>query len=342
MTRSSNRTLAGILAAVLALTVFAAGAGAKDFYKMSTLGPGSSPYLVMTTFANIINKKLPDVEIQVNATGVATRHAMETARGETDLFMTAPIIQTFMRKQQAMFKKVDAAPELATKLRSILMFPIGLYHVTVYADSGIETLEDIKGKKVFLGPPGGAALRVATQLVKGATGYEPGKDFESVKLGWDAAGAAFQDRRIDVYINPTNPPSPVIQQVALTNEIRFLSLSEAALASEPVRKLIERPGGLLGEIPAGVYGKNQVNDGPAVTIGAIVGIATRADMPDDVIYDMAKAFWEGASEMQDTAPWMREIALDKALDEANIPLHPGALRYYREAGLAVPERLVAK
>ena len=342
MIATRKRTLAALAAGMLAAAVFAAAATAKDFYKMSTLGPGSSPYLVMTTFANIVNKKLPDLEIQVNATGVATRHAMETARGEIDLFMTAPIIQIFMQKQRAMFKKVDAAPELATRLRSILMFPIGLYHVTVYADSGIETLEDIKGRKVFLGPPGGAALRVATQLVKGATGYEPGKDFESVKLGWDAAGAAFQDRRIDVYINPTNPPSPVIQQVALTNEIRFLSLSEAALASEPVRKLIERPGGLLGEIPAGIYGENQVNDGPATTIGAIVGIATRADMPDDVIYDMTRAFWEGAGEMRDTAPWMREIALDKALGEANIPLHPGALRYYREAGLTVPDRLVAK
>jgi hypothetical protein len=328
---------AGAVAATLGL---GATAQAKTFYKMSTLGPGSSPYLVMTTFANIINKKVPDTEIQVNATGVATRHAVEAARGDIDLFMTAPILYDFLRDRKAMYKKVEDGPELVKNLRSIMAFPIGLYHIVVYDDSGITSMDQIKGKKVFLGPPGGSALRTATMIVKGATGLEPGKDFESVKLGWDAAGAAFQDRRIDVYFNPTNPPSPVISQVALTNKIRLLGLDDKGVNSAEIKDLSSRPGGGLGQIAADAYGANQMNSEPATTISSMVGIAIRKGIPEDVVYNMTKAFWAGVKEIEATAPWMREVKLQDALKEMRMPLHAGALRYYREAGLTVPDNLV--
>jgi hypothetical protein len=241
-----------------------------------------------------------------------------------------------------MFKKVKDAPALVKNLRVMLMFDIGLYHVAVYDDSGIRSLKDIKGKKVFLGPPGGAALRVAKTFVKAATGYEAGKDFDSVKLSWDAAGAAFQDRRLDVYINPTNPPSPVIQQVALTNKIRFLPLEDAVFETPAVKKLFKIPGRTRGNIAAKAYGKNQMNAGPTQSMGALVGVATRAGMSADTVYRMTKAFWEGAEEMRSTAPWLREIKLENALSAANIPLHPGAAKYYREIGMKVPEKLLAK
>lgn len=339
LSRRSFATLAaaGALAATLAI---APAADAKTFYKMSTLGPGSSPYLVMTTFANVINQRMADTEIQVNATGVATRHAIEAARGEIDIFMTAPILYDFLRDRKAMYKKVEDGPELVKNLRSIMAFPIGLYHIVVYEDSGIKSLDQIKGKKVFLGPPGGSALRTATMIVKGATGLEPGKDFESVKLGWDAAGSAFQDRRIDVYFNPTNPPSPVISQVALTNKIRLLGLDDKGVNSAEIKDLSSRPGGGLGQIAPDAYGDNQMNADPSTTISSMVGIAIRKGIPDDVVYDMTKSFWEGVKEIEATAPWMREVKLQDAMKEMRMPLHPGALRYYQEVGLTVPDNLV--
>ncbi len=229
-------------------------AGATDFYRLATLGPGSSPYLVMSTFAQLVHEQLPDVEIQVNATGAATQHAIDAAKGDLDFFMWSASVHAYMEQGKAMYAKIPEAPELAKHLRAVFAFPLGLYHITTYADSGIKSLDDIKGKKVFLGPPGGGATAIMQQVVEGATGYKTGEDFESVQLGWDAAAQAFQDGRIDVYINSTNAPSPIIEQMALSRKIRFLGLTDEEMKKPEVAKILGRPGGTLGVIEPGTYG----------------------------------------------------------------------------------------
>lgn len=338
----TKKRIAARLAALAIALVLAGGAEAKQFYKMSTLGPGSSPYVVMTAFAKIINEYLPDMEIQVNATGSATRHAVDAAKGKIDLFMSAPSVHHFMTNRLAMYKKLAEAPELAKNLRGILNFPIGVYHIVVYADSGITSLADVKGKKVYLGPPTGAARVIATSIVEGATGYKAGRDFEAVTMGWSAAGQAFQDRQFDVYINPTNAPSPVISQITLANKIRLLGLSDADFAKPRLAKTMKLPGRTRETIPPGTYGKNQVNTDAVQSIGAWVGIGTRKGMPEDVIYRMTKTFWSHIDEAHAVAKWMKAIRFSTALAEMNMPLHPGALRYYRERGVTVPDRLVPK
>lgn len=81
----------GVLALSAAALSFGAGLshGAQKL-RLSTLGPGSAPYVVMTTFANIVNEHVPDYRIQVNATGAATRHAVETAQGRSEFCLNTP------------------------------------------------------------------------------------------------------------------------------------------------------------------------------------------------------------------------------------------------------------
>jgi TRAP-type uncharacterized transport system substrate-binding protein len=62
-------------------------------------------------------------------------------------------------------------------------------------------------------------------------------------------------------------------------------------------------------------------------------------MDADVVYEVTKAFWEGVAEMETGAPWLRQISLEGALQELNRPLHPGALRYYEEIGMDIPDDL---
>lgn len=337
-----RRSIGLLAAGSFALSLSWTNAEAQNNYRLSTLAPGSSAYLVMSTFADIVGKKMPHTEIKIKADGFATRHAIDAARGETDFILTAPIIQILMSEQKGMFAKIKGAPAMARKLRSILMFDIGLYHITVHEGSGIKTMADIKGKKVFLGPPGGAALRVASIFTKAATGYQPGRDFDVVKLSWTAALAAFADKRIDVYIDPTVAPSPKIQRLAANNKIRFLHIEDEVFETAAMRTLFANPGRTRGLIKPGTYGRNQMNEKPAQSTGAIVGIATRADMPEDVIYAMTKAFWQGVAEMHDSAPWLKSIDRRQALRAANVPLHPGALKYYREIGMKVPAALIAE
>lgn len=337
----------GRLAAVAATATCLAGAAsgsamAKDFYRLSTLGPGSTPYLVMSTFANIVNQALPGMELQVNATGAATAHALETARGRMDFFMSSPTVHAMMMQGTAMYAKITDAKELSAKLRGVFNFPLGYYHIVVYADSGITDLQGVKGKRVFLGPPGGGATVNMAQMLEIVTGYKAGHDYEQVNLGWEAAAQSFQDHHIDVYINPTLPPSPVIQQFALTSKIRLLGLSGKDMASDAFQAFSHRPGGLLDTIPAGTYGENQVNKEDITTVGSMVGIGTRADMPDDVIYKMTKAFWQGVAKERDKTPWLRSVKIENVFRDMNMPVHPGAARYYREAGLTIPDNLMPK
>ncbi len=334
----SFKTLAASLCAGVILTAGATQVQAAENFRMSTLGPGSSPYMVMTHFANTVNKELPEYSIIVNATGVAPKHALDTAKGRGEFFMMSPSIHNFMKSGGGMFGKIKSAPELAQNLRAVFMFPMGLYQGVTYAEDNIQSLQDIKGKRVFAGPPGGVSRRTVETMIRAATGYEPGKDYTSVKLGHESASQAFQDHNIDVLFNATVAPSPVISQVALTNKVRFIGVDLDTFESNPeLQKLISTPGYSIKPLEPGVYGENQVNKEPVYTIGINVGIATNKDLDEEVIYKMTKAYWDGLEEQKASTPWLRNLSLDSVFADMNMPMHPGAARYFREIGMEVPE-----
>ena len=321
-----------ISTAVLALN--SGHAAAKETFRMSTLGPGTSPYMVMTTFANTINKNLPEYSIVVNATGAATKHALDVSKGKADFYMSSPILHQLMSNQLAMYKKIKGVKELSKDLRTIFNFSMGVYHSVVYADSGIESMQGIKGKRVFVGPPGSATRRTVVQMIEAVTGYKADEDYTTVKLGWDAAAQSFQDGNLDVYFNPTNAPSPAISQIALTKKIRFLGIPKDDLeGNEGVAALTKNPGFRITQLKQNTYGENQVNSDDVYTLGVTVGISTNKNIPEETIYKMTKTFWEKITAQYDSAPWLSNISLDKALLDLNMPLHPGAERYYREVGL---------
>ena len=321
------------LVAGAALALGAGAAEAKEFYKMGSLAPGMSPFTVNTAFATIVNKHVKDVQIQVSATGTGIRHQLLVSRGKMDFFMTGPIGQWLMEKQIGPFKKLKNGKELSARLRNIFTYEIGPYHYVTYADSEITKIADLKGRKVFVGPPGGAATRVVTQMVKNQTGMIAGKDFAKINMGWSAAIQAFQDKKFDVLIFPANAPSPAIQQIALSNRLRLLPVDVTKQA-----RLLRTPGRTIRNIDPTLYGKNMVNTEPVTTLGAMVGIGVRANMPEDMVYRITRAFWENIAEVHATAIWMKNtVNLKVALAVVPFGMHPGAARYYREKGLKIPE-----
>ncbi|MGP9535742.1 MULTISPECIES: TAXI family TRAP transporter solute-binding subunit [unclassified Halomonas] len=315
-------------------------ASAAENLRMSTLGPGTSPYIVMNTFATIVNNQLDDYAIQVNATGAATRHAVETAQGRSHFFMSSPNLYHMMITETGPYSSVPGVGNLAENLRTVFNFPMGYYHVATFANSDIESFDDIGGKKVFLGPPGSAAYQTAKLYIEGMTGFEPEEDYDVVSLGWDAAAQSFQDGHIDVYFNPTLPPSPVISQITLTNEIRLLGIPDEKLNDPNMQPVLERPGFRIGEIPVDAYGDGLVNEGNIRSVGITVGLAVNKDVPETAVYDMTKAFWEGLDLRAAQIPVLKNITLDDVFVDINTPLHAGAERYYREVGLEIPEAAV--
>jgi len=325
-------TLALIAGAGVGVAVAAGAAQAKDFYKMGSLAPGMTPFTVNTAFATIVNKHVKDVKIQISATGSGMRHQLLVAKGRMDFFMSSPIGQFLMEKQLGPFKKLTDGKQLSGKLRHIFAYEIGPYHYVTYADSGITRMKQLKGKKVFIGPPGGAATRVVAIMIKSQTGLVAGKDYERLNMGWSAAIQAFQDKKYDVMVIPTNAPSPAIQQIALSNKLRLLSVDVSKQGA-----LLRTPGRTIRSIDPTVYGKNMVTREPVTTLGALVGVGVRADMPADTVYRVTKAFWENIGEATAAAVWMKNaVNLKTALVVVPHGLHPGAARYYKEKGLTIP------
>lgn len=322
--------------ALLAGLVLAAGCGAAqagELYRMGSLAPGMSPFTINTAFANIVNKHVADVELRVSATGTGMGHQLLAARGEMDFFMTSPIGQWLMERQIGPFRKLKNGRELSARLRNIFTYEIGPYHYVTYADSGIAKMADLEGRKVFVGPPGGAATGVVAQMIENQTGLIAGEDFTRVNLGWSAAIQAFQDRKFDVLVFPTNAPSPALQQIALSARLRLLPVDLSRQTG-----LLRTPGRTIRDIDPGVYGRNMVNTEPVPALGAMVGIGVRADMPEEMVYRITRAFWENIAEVHAAAVWMKNtVNLKVALAVSPFGMHPGAARYYREKGLEIPE-----
>ena len=325
-----------LLTGVLVLSI-ATGVQAAKILKMATIAPGSSAYLTMTTMATMINQVQSDMEIKVDATGAATKHMIDLANGKIDMCMTNPVIYFLMKKQKAMYKKLMNAPELSNNLRLLFWFPYGQYHVVTYADAGINQLKDIKGKRVFLGPPGGGAWNAAREWMEVTTGFKPNKDFDNVKGSWSSAFQGFQDRQFDVYVVGGIAPFPQVEQLALTSKLHLLGLTKKEYESnEGAIKATTKVGRELGIIPSGTYGNGVDNKSDIYTLGSVVGVSVNKDMGRDTAYELVKLFWEQTEKSSETHPWLKRLNMNYAVRNGGMLLHPGAAKYYKEQGIEIP------
>jgi TRAP transporter TAXI family solute receptor len=325
-----------VLIGTLVLAMATAAQAAKKL-KMATIAPGSSAYLTMTTMATMINQAQSDLEIKVDATGAATKHMVDLANGKIDMCMTNPVIYSLMKKQKAMYQKLENAPELAKNLRLLFWFPYGQYHVVTYADAGIKELKDIRGKRVFLGPPGGGAWNATREWIEATTGMAPNKDFDNVKGSWSSAFQGFQDRQFDVYVVGGIAPFPQVEQLALTSKLHLLGLTKKEYESNKAAiEATTKPGRELGIIPVGIYGKGVDNKEDVYTLGSVVGVSVNKDMDNDTAYTLTKLFWEQAKKNSKTNPWLKRLSMKYAVQNGGMQLHPGAAKYYKEEGIKIP------
>ena len=319
-----------VLSALAALTLTVGVANAKTKLKMATIEPSLGQAITMATFANVVNAQLDDVEIEVAGGGAATVHQLEAARGNLDMYMVSPSIYHFVSKGIAMYKKQPDAPELSKNLALLMWFPYGQYHYAVRGDSDIHTLDDLEGATVFLGPAGGGAYKAAKGWIEATTGLVAGEDYDAITANWVTGYQSFLDGKIDMYVNGCIDPCQQFIQFTETESVRFIGPEDHS--GEAVQKFL---GNFrqLAEIPTGLY-KTQVNTSPVMSNDTAVGIGVQASLDEDVVYRVTKAFWENLDTITADALWAKALNPEFAAQPlANMPLHPGAARYYREAGI---------
>jgi len=207
-------------------------------------------------------------------------------------------------------------------------------HVVVLADSDIQSLDDLKGKRVGMGQPGGTSMLDA-EILLDAIGLTPGEDFKDFRVKLPAMVDMLKDGQIDAFMWNGSIPLPPIIKLKASHEIRFLPIPTDV--SDTIRARF--PAYSEGDLPANTYA-DQSEAVPSYRLGNVLLI--RADVPEEIVYQATKTVLENLDHMSTVHPAWKRVSPDSILGGFNAPLHPGALRYYREAGVPGIEEFVAR
>lgn len=316
------------------------GAAQAEIIKFECGAPGGLSCVVSQLVAKFAGAD-HGFELQVNEGQTLTKSALLLAYGRLGGAVYPPVAYDSMVKGSRMYKKQgEKATSVAPNLRSLFGFVGGHVHALTYANSGIETFQDLKGKRVFVGPPSGGAVALTTGLIKVASGLEMEKDFEGVKMGWGAGLQAFEDGQFDVFMRPLPLNSALMEQIGLKSDIRLIAMPDGASDSEEWKKYASTPGRLVGEIPANTYAKQVNKDQDITTVMYTMVMGVHKDMDDETAYKLTKSFWENLDEAKKSVMTLAATTADEPFLGLNTPLHPGAAKYYQEKGIEIPSELM--
>ena len=330
------------LTAVAIAAAVASGAhpaSAQGILKADTTGVGGVNHTLFVVLANILQKKA-GINMQVNEGQTLTRSALKLGRGKIDIQPLPPVITPWLRAGTRMYKKApDVAKKAVANIRLIASYGAGVRHYLVWADSGIETFDDLKGKRIFVGPPVGGASVVAMAVLRITAGLKADKDYTQVRLPWNGGIQAMQDGKIDVFIRPAGIGAASIDQLGSKRKFRLLSV-EKYVDKPAFRKYLGGGGRVLRKVPAGTYKNQENNDRDVATDGFRHQLVVHKGLGDELVYKITKTLFESLPEMHKTAVTLKDISLDDTFSLANVPVHPGALKYYNEIGKKVPAALM--
>ncbi|TKW68737.1 MAG: TAXI family TRAP transporter solute-binding subunit [Paracoccus denitrificans] len=211
-------------------------------------------------------------------------------------------------------------------LRAIATLYPETLHIVARADAGIESLADLRGKRVSLDEPGSGTL-VDARLVLDAAGIRDA-DLTLQHLPASRAAVALREGDLDAFFFVGGYPAPAISQLAGQADVTLVPIDGAVADFLTGSDAFF----LRGTVPQGTY-RGIASDVQTLTVGALW--VTSAEQPEDLIHAITRVLWNDNTmhQLRVGHPIGRRIQRENALDGIAIPLHPGAERYYREAGL---------
>jgi TRAP transporter TAXI family solute receptor len=201
------------------------------------------------------------------------------------------------------------------------------FQAIVLVRSGITSIDQLADKRVGVGPragTGGVYIPAIFKLL--------GIPAETEYGSFDAIATKLSAGQLDAFSTLTGAPGSAIEQAAAKNPITFLNLSPEQI--EVIRKAL--PEFSLSKIAAGTY-HSLAKD--YVTIGVYNFAIGRADLPDDLVYQLVKAAFENQPRLVKATSAASETIPQNAVKDTFLPFHPGAVRYYREVGINIPDAL---
>lgn len=327
-----------ILASLLVACATALPASAQTL-SIEGGGSASTTGLLPQAFAPHAAAAGHDIQVVLNQT--LTKSLMKVGAGQLDLAVTPPAAYRAMQRGVGPYKSsADQAKAFSEDVRALFAFQGSTMHPIVWADSGIESWEDLKGKRIFVGPPAGAAAGMTHGYIEVASGMKPDEDYEQVRLPWGQAAQGFRDGQYDMYMAYYPVGSQTITELGLQRPIRILPLPADVHSTEAWQAYGAKSGIQEANIAAGSYGDAVANgDADFVTGATSMMITANAAMDEQTAYDLTKAYMDALPEMKAANALLATQDADNVLFGITAKLHPGASRYYDEQGIAVPDAL---
>jgi TRAP transporter TAXI family solute receptor len=309
---------AGALAASLA---FAGAAQAQQFFRIGTGGTAGTYYPVGGMIANAVSQ--PG---KIIATAQATNGSLANVNGVASGSMEAGFSQSDVATWAYTGTGAFEGKPKVTDLRMIAnLYPESI-HLVVKKGSGIKSVADLKGKRVALDEPGSGTL-IDARMVLAAYGVKE-SDIKPEYIKPNQAGDKLKDGALDAFFFVGGSPAGAIAELASSGAgIELIPL--AGPQAEALRKA--SPFFAVDNIAAGTY-----KDVPAVqTLAVGAQLVTNAKVDTETVYQITKALYSDAAQkaLQAGHAKGKFITKENAVQGVGIPYHPGAEKFYREAGL---------
>lgn len=332
-----KKTLSALLSgAVLALAVSSAVAADKD-YILNTASTGGTYHPVGTAISTLSKiKLLPKQKFSLTAVNSAGSGANVQAMGAGTADFA--ILQGLYGSYAA--TGTGPVSEKQDNIRAVTMLWQNVEQFLVSkADAKTGTMADmvaLKGKGMGMGKKNSGTLGSNKVLLEGL-GLDIEKDFELMYAGYGPTADALANGQIAGAGIPSGPPTGAITKLMAANEGKYTILN---VTKDQAKKM---DGGRDLWTPytlkAGTY---PGQDKDINTVAQPNFLAVNARVDENHVYLLTKTIFENLPFLQAIHPATKAMALDAALAGLPVPLHPGAARYYKEAGLNIPKRLIAK
>jgi hypothetical protein len=308
-----SRLVAAAVAAVVVLS--APAASAQQFVNLLTGGTSGVYYPLGVAIGKIYSDKLPGVKTQVQATKASVENLilLQQGRGEIAFTLGDSLKAAWDGDVEAGFKtRLD-------KLRTIGAIYPNYIQIVATADSGVRTLADLRGKSLSVGAPkSGTELNSRAILAAAGLTY---KDIGKVEyLPFAESVDLMKNRQLDATLQSAGLGVASLKDLSTSTDITVVSVP---------REVVDKigPPFVPVMIPANTY-NGQDKDVP--TAAVINYLVTSSAVSDDLAYQMTKLIFESLSELANSHAAGKEIRLETAAAGSPVPLHPGAIRYYRE------------
>ena len=339
MTVFKKAALLAATATVAAGLAVQANAQEERNYLLATASTGGTYYPVGVALSTLTKVKLQPRQ-KINMSAINSAGSGENVRLLREDEVQFGILQGLFGYYAATGTGPVAADGPQEHLRSVSMLWSNVEHFVVkneYATTGtVEDFFNLKGETVSMGRQNSGTIG-SNDVLMANLGVDMEAEYDLAFMGYTPSAEALQNGNIEGMSTPAGVPVGAVTQAlaALGDKVTVLDFTDEQMAAA------DGGFGLWTRfvIPAGTY---PGQDADINTIAQPNFLAVRDDVDEDAVYQITKTIYENLGFLQAIHGATKAMSLDAALAGLPLPLHPGALRYYKEAGLDVPENLMAQ